>query len=691
MDFSNYFYPENLLALRVIALIWMLAGAWLVGLLLHGLWLRQQRKQMLQCENVRPLVASLKDWMVEKTKSGEASSQPTLEIVKGMFQQFCKYRSLKQSALIPKHIQAIYEAGVEDGRLDAGELIKHTTNKLFQWHGILRSVLALFIVLGLLGTLFGLADSLAQLSHLAPGGAQQSKDLLSQDLANLLSHLKSAFAPSILGIICTIGGVILFSLYLNLVCAPIKHTLEHLTLTVWIPQLFPTTSQKLLGTLALSEEQIQKNLESVRDVAKFSTAIQNEAGELQQSVKDASQSLKQLTKASAQIKEFADKFVEGVGALLPFQSDLQALYKQMTGESESFQQSVKENIKNTESFQQSARAVFDEQNHQIKELLTGLKSYESAFIASRHTLDEDLQKVLQAADNAFQGIEARNQEVIEALGAPLREELRKHLSEIKEGLNDNLETVAETLKVGLKEVQSGLAKFDTPIKTAADHISSSLENFDKRTDIVAKELQREMREQMENNHAQLNHLEKTNTQIAGLLQVLAQSNQVFQATGKDLGNLSQNFAIFGTSILEFGKALNFSGSYLQQMKGLEETNKQMVVALKELGLVSKGQSDLVQAVVRKINVIEKEVETIGRRVNQPRQAYSGDGYTPRPTGTPVYQTKSANSQSLVPPPVQTGETPRPYTTTVGRKETFAEEEVSFGRRVLDKVTFWRRK
>jgi hypothetical protein len=88
----------------------------------------------------------------------------------------------------------------------------HTTSNLFKWNVPLSSVLAIFIVIGLLGTLFGLAGSLMELASALQASAPGTD---SMENSEKMTEMKGALAPSIWGIF--------------------------FTLTVWVPQLYRTT------------------------------------------------------------------------------------------------------------------------------------------------------------------------------------------------------------------------------------------------------------------------------------------------------------------------------------------------------------------------------------------------------------------------------------------------------------------
>ena len=248
-----------------------------------------------------------------------------------IFRDFCAERSLDQNSFISKHLKSIFLAGWDESHLEVSELINHTASNLFRWNSLLRSVLAIFIVIGLLGTLFGLTDSLVELSPALKVSAEtqtstengkasapidvdsENSRQMTEALSDLMDDIKGAFAPSIAGVFFTILGVILYSIFLRFACHPVKSMLEQSTLTIWAPQLYPTTSQKLIQTLQQSESQMQKGFETA---AQFSESVKKVHGNIDEfniSLSQASaitqplsNSVTQINKAASDISTAAD-------------------------------------------------------------------------------------------------------------------------------------------------------------------------------------------------------------------------------------------------------------------------------------------------------------------------------------------------------------------------------------------------
>ena len=150
---SEYLYPTNPIALGIIWCLIGFFGVWFIGLITCWRWLRTEQKHIENNQDIQLLVTAR-----EKQDRGREGTDQEADR-ENAFSEFCKESSLNRRSPIAKHLKAIFGAGWDETRLEVGELINHTTSDLFKWNNLFRSLLAVFIVIGLLGTLFGLTDS----------------------------------------------------------------------------------------------------------------------------------------------------------------------------------------------------------------------------------------------------------------------------------------------------------------------------------------------------------------------------------------------------------------------------------------------------------------------------------------------------------------------------------------------------
>ena len=498
--FSEYLFPTNLIALGILTFLTTFFFYWLIELIRYWRWLRTERKQIENKQNVQPLVTARQ----ERDRGREDNDQKTNP--ENTFSKFCTEGSLDRGSPIAKHLNAIFLAGWDESRLEVGELINHTTSELFKRNSLFRSVLAVFIVIGLFGTLFGLADSLTGLfpalkANVASETSAENSEGMIQALGILLEGMKGALAPSICGIFFTILGVILYGAYLQFACHPIKAVLERLTLTVWVPQLYPTTSQNLIQTLQKSEEQMRSGYQTAAQVHELVENVQGNISEFNENLKRAnaiteplSDSATQINKAALDIStaanmlntgfteslgKFSQEFTANVTRLTGFQDEIRSLHKEF------------QNAANQKLDEQDQK--LDEQTQHLVKVLDTLKSYEDAYIKSREQIDETLQKFINKATEANTSIHERNREWFEKINTDNRKEfseirgqLKTDLTEFQQTLEKELKTLSNTLAGNLKNVQKSLDErlgvlnerlenFDTPLKGAVDEIKKTFD------------------------------------------------------------------------------------------------------------------------------------------------------------------------------------------------------------------------
>jgi len=563
----EYLTPENIIALVIVRFLQFVFLLWVLGFIYSCRQLRANQRQMFSCEDVGILVKARQKHHVSDRESEQSEGE--------IFSSFCKEKSVQEQTVGIRHLKCIFLSGWNESRFEVSELLGHTTHILFQENNLLRSVLASFIVLGLLGTLFGLADSLAHLSPvLGTSGFQKTNEGITYSLGQLLSHIKSAFAPSIWGVTFTVIGVFLYGFYLRFVCSPVKSTLEQMTLTNWVPQLYPTTSQKLIETLQQSEQQMRQNFEAARKVAELADSVQTGIGDFNQNLSQANLVTGSLTAAVSEISQaanlinktfakrlskFSDEFSGSVSHLTSFQEDLRILYQKMVDESDAFQSGIRETLY--------------VQNSRLENILKTFKNYEDAYIAERGQIDNKMQKFLDEATEVNTSINTQNRQLVE---------------EISNKLTTSLGEIENTLKVNLSSITQRFDSFDVPIKNAAEKIEGSHENFYKLMGQIITDLQSEVRKQNVNYEQHLTSLIQVKQRIETLLTHLTQNSQLqttetqklSQSVNKlteDITSLSSNINSLSSEAGIFSNSVNAIEQNIQSLgKGaqiLAETSK----------------------------------------------------------------------------------------------------------------------
>jgi hypothetical protein len=628
MNTSSYLIPDNPIALAIVYFLIILFAIWFIALGIRWVLLASRRKQVRRCADVGILADALR-LRLSLNKSDETTPSDPGEFKEqahAAFVSFCETKKLNPKSTIAKHLRAIFDAGINESRLDISPLVKNTSSYLLRASNLFRSALSLFIIIGLLGTLVGLASTLGELSQISPEEqaistpsnnqntlqpttTESIQERAAKRLKTLLEQLKSAFAPSIWGVSFTILGVFIFGLFLHLSHTPLQDALERHTLVDWVPALIPTPSQSLWEKLQVSEKQIQASLESAKDVAKLAASLQDDSSDLSKSIRDAKETIPQLTTASIQLGNFSDKFVNAVNALTPFQKELHQLYEQLQNESKTFHDAVKENIERDQLFQSGVREQLDSQKLHIVTLLHGFNAYEKAYIATRERIDKNLDQLLQDAKNAYQSLAERNKEVISTIVSALRDPLSKDLAA-------GLGKVENSLDVRLTALSKSLELLHSPLERAAGGLEGTLENLNNRTEILLKEVQQEFFNRNRLQEQQVAEIVDLTDTFSNLLAQLSSNNKVLteyeQVLGTKVNELAQNVGSLGGNINLWNQSFS-SGEFSNLLEQIASNNKLLTEYEQVLGT--------------KVNELAENIGSLGGNVNGLNQSLSSGKFT----------------------------------------------------------------
>lgn len=686
---GEYLSPTNPIALGIITFLMGFFLVWLIGLIRYWYWLWIEQKHIENNKNIRPLVTARQ----ERDRGRKDNNQKTDP--ENVFNEFCNESSLNRRSPIANHLKAIFLAGWDETRLEVGELINHTTSALFKWNNLFRSMLAVFIVIGLLGTLFGLTDSLTRLSPVlneraanqtsienndleestVNEAAKQNNEKMTKVLSDLFNDIEGAFAPSILGIFFTIVGVIFYGIYLQSACHPVKSMLERLTLTVWVPQLYPTTTQKLNQTLQQSESQMQKGFETAAQFSESVQKVEDNISEFNESLTQAraitqplSDSVTQINKAASDIGTAADtlntgftenldtfskEFTSSVTHLTGFQDEIRDLHQH-------FQEAANQKLN---QFQEAANQKLDQQietlNKQDQNLTTTvevLKNSEKLYIDSCQQIDNTLQEFLKKTTEASEHIETTNKHFLEGINTRNREwlaeiqtQLKADLAIIQPTLKAELTTLTEQLTSDLKEVQgtlderlTGLTEqlkfFQLPIEKTADQIEGIIESFTRIIAGVVNDLKSEFQkqstkieEQSQRYEAQLTGVKSLNENVVNLLNQLNESSKnqkdAFDALDSNINGLTEDTKHLATVITSF---VSDSGTLSQSIAAIEEHTETLGTAsqqfvektekaditplianIERLNIAVDGISQNSRALTDAVNTLTRQIDASG--------------------------------------------------------------------------------
>lgn len=485
---ADFFWPAtNPIAMTIIIALIILFIYWLIQLILSRNRIHEYKHEMLDCGQLNELSQERYEYLDADSDEEEESTEdePVVIVIESdalqQFEILCKKNGIKDNGAVATHIKTIIKAGEEQSRLEVSSLIENTSNKIFAANSYLKAIMSLFIVIGLLGTLFGLANSLAQLLPAIDAmNSSQSSAIMTNSLNDLLFHLKGAFAPSIWGISFTVLSIFIFSRYLRFTCMDTKNLLDRLTIMNWVPLLYPTTTQRMQEALLKSEKQMNRSFSAAQKVAEFAEDIEDQAKDFQEGLKKAVKDVKRFSSQARRFEEFSDKFFTSVENLTSFQQDLNQLYQQMVNQAGAFQAEVSSSLAGIEGFSNDLHNIIKKQNENLVTVVQSLQLYEKSYIEQRDALNQETKEALEATKTAYVNIVERNQELIDNIGKPLEGALLKGLYGIEKEMSTRLQGINDQF-----------IQFDVPISSAADKIGNTVETLIKQTEVLYLGLQNE--------------------------------------------------------------------------------------------------------------------------------------------------------------------------------------------------------
>ena len=239
--------------------------------------------------------------MLEQMENVDFLKKALLQNDIDLDQEFSKYEESlgknDRNFVLFEHLKAIYDAGAQSSRLDADLLVKNTVDKIFTGVDSLKTSISLFLVIGILGTLVGLAISIGGFS----GGnfvMSGQNGATADELSLLFNNLRGAFAPSMWGVFFTIVFVFSYSWKIQEGC--INKVAEKLTINTiryWLPNLYPTDFQK-------GEQSLVKLKATIANADGINSGVRA----LEKNLTSSNATLQQLSKVSDSIQQASHKF-----------------------------------------------------------------------------------------------------------------------------------------------------------------------------------------------------------------------------------------------------------------------------------------------------------------------------------------------------------------------------------------------
>lgn len=482
-------------------------------------------------------------------------------------QEFAKYETAlgknDNTSVLFEHLKAIYDAGAQSSRLDADLLVKNTVDKIFTDVDSIKTSISLFLVIGILGTLAGLAISIGGFNgaNFVMTGQNSST---ADELSLLFGNLRGAFAPSMWGVFFTIVFVFGYSWKIQEGC--INKVTEKLTINTiryWLPKLYPTDFQrgdqslvKLNATIANADginngvRTLEKNLSSsnqtLRQLAKVSDDIQKASDRFDKStdkivkIKELYDELKKTNDIfhsslesliNSAIQDRKDSYKEYIEIVEKNYAAVQDANQKMKDQMGQYFDALTEVLKKQNSAFSAGlqgqidtwKATLNNQNAQLQEVISQLKAYDTSFFQTVNESRESLNKSIEVNRNA----------------AIVNQELGKKLHEIEEKLLSRQDELMVQISQPITSQLSGVAQ-------ALQHIQQPLNEAVKNIEKMANYNQRQTSETMETLKVMADKLQEKQDSLAHNEQELMQMLESLQKTVQGFqGAVNTTMAVVG--------------------------------------------------------------------------------------------------------------------------------------------------
>lgn len=378
----------------------------------------------------------------------------------------------EDNELVFDHLKAIFDAGRKSSRLDADLLVKNTIDKICTNVDTIKSCISVFLVIGILGTLVGLAISIGSFSGDSFNISTVEAKSTAQELSKLFGNLRGAFAPSMWGVFLTIMYVILYTVliqekYIN----KLTDKLTTNTIKVWLPALYPTDFQKGNQTMRKLNDTIQN-----------ADAINDGANDLVQNLTEANETVRAINDVSAALTNSIVKFDEGSNKILLFKDSIEDLSKRISENGSNYLDWVKRSIEEMDTKQgKDTKRLLDQtdaisknfamQNEQLQQIVNTLKLYDDNVLKSQNELTSKLAESISNNINAAKEMRGvigelsnKNQAIIDEVGKPIYQQLGLMSNQLTDSL--------KAMTAQLNQLKAAMDRIDSPLRSTAEDIQT---------------------------------------------------------------------------------------------------------------------------------------------------------------------------------------------------------------------------
>lgn len=216
------------------------------------------------------------------------------------------FAGIRSDGEIGAHVRMVFLGGLRDAAPNTGELNRRTIEGVCGRETALRAFLSTFVIIGLLGTLMGIANAVGVF------GEGQNPDKVAASAAaedsakDLLGRLPGAFTPSIFGVLFSIVGSLLL-VRTRSQAAGFSVALRAQTIEVLVPRLIPSHSEKIDRAAARAVAAAQRVVEFAENIEDRSKQIHDSLDHASSCSRVMSDAMQEMSRGVAVAGGIVDK------------------------------------------------------------------------------------------------------------------------------------------------------------------------------------------------------------------------------------------------------------------------------------------------------------------------------------------------------------------------------------------------
>lgn len=401
-----------------------------------------------------------------------------------------------------EHLKAIYDAGAQSSRLDADLLVKNTVDKMFTGIDSIKTSISLFLVIGILGTLAGLAISIGGFhgaNFVMTGQSSSTAD----ELSLLFGNLRGAFAPSMWGVFFTIVFVFGYSWKIQEGCInKVSEKLTINTIRYWLPKLYPTDFQR--G---------DKSLVKLNATIANADGINQGVRDLENHLNNSNQTLQQLAKVSDTIQEASCKFDQSTDKI----TKIKELYDELKRNNDNFHSSIENLIQSASrnresSYQEYMKIVKNSYDHvktENEKMKESMVQYFDALSGVLAQQNSTFSSGLQAQINGWkETVTHQDQEIKNVL-----EQLKSYDVGFFKSVTDSQTALNQSIEVNRKAAQEN--------RELGEKLRKLEEQLLDRQNTLMMEISQPIKEELSNISQELKHIQNPISETAAIVSDMA--------------------------------------------------------------------------------------------------------------------------------------------------------------------------